>query len=118
MTMHHSRANVNDTLVSVCGPYGAAAPAFDKATSSFALRHPHGLSVRDLQALSSEGPAWHSSPQSEPSALAIGPPFFLQRRASCTQSSQLSSAIHCIAPTYTKVSSIPSSNGFAFTLLV
>jgi len=45
-------------------------PSFDTAPSSFAQSHPYGLSERELQALSSPGPAWHSSPQSAPSALA------------------------------------------------
>lgn len=45
-------------------------PSFDRAPSSFTQSHPSGLSERELQALSSWGPAWHSSPQSAPSAGA------------------------------------------------
>ncbi|HET9831821.1 MAG TPA: hypothetical protein VFP91_08930 [Vicinamibacterales bacterium] len=37
-------------------------PVFDKSPSQFRLANPHGLSEREYQALSSEGPAWHSSP--------------------------------------------------------
>ena len=46
-------------------------PTFDNGPSTWRQAHPNGLSERELQALSSPGPAWHSSPQSAPSALAI-----------------------------------------------
>ncbi len=47
-----------------------AKPTFDKAPSTFRIAYPNGLSERQLQALSSESFAWHSSPRAATSALA------------------------------------------------
>src|SRR6266581_3140117 len=44
-------------------------PTFDKGPSEWRQENPHGLSERDMQALSSEASAWHSTPQSQTSAL-------------------------------------------------
>jgi len=44
-------------------------PTFDKGSSEWRQENPHGLSERDMQALSSEASAWHSTPQSQTSAL-------------------------------------------------
>ena len=67
-TIHAVRTSAAGTQRS--SPNNFQRASFDKAPSSFAQSHPRGLSVREFQALSSEGPVWHSSPESTPSALA------------------------------------------------
>ena len=47
-------------------PVYASAPT----DPTFKQTHPNGLTEREFQALSSEAPAWHSSPQPAPSSLA------------------------------------------------
>jgi hypothetical protein len=45
-------------------------PVFDNSASSWRQSHPHGLSERELQALSSEAPAWQLPKGSATTALA------------------------------------------------
>src|SRR6267378_4274658 len=45
-------------------------PIFDKAPSAWRQSHPRGLSVHEMQALSSDAPAWHQPDKSATSALA------------------------------------------------
>jgi hypothetical protein len=57
------------------------------ADPSFKQSHPHGLTEPELQALSSEGPAWQSG-SARPAALAAAERAAAERSAANTQSDQ------------------------------
>src|SRR5258706_8198814 len=57
-----------DSASSASSAWEVDKAVFDKAPSDFRLTHPNGPSERELQALSSDGPAWHT--QAAPTAVA------------------------------------------------
>ena len=88
-------------------------PVFDKAASAWRQSNPHGLSERQLEALSSEAPEWQPAPviDKAPSSFRLSHPNGLSERELQALSSE-APAWH--SPTSSFTSAVASTNEAAF----